>query len=202
MKIFTRKNKVTNSAVTPKREEGFTIMETLVAIFILLISTTGPLAFAQGGLRASFLARDQIVAFYLAQDVIETIKNVRDNTALSGGGTGWLSGLKDCVPPSSNAEYKKCTMQTYYQGGILTGNCGTGECDALRYDPVSREYVFDSSKPVSKYKRTIYVSEIVTNREAQIIVEVSWDSNFFSERRIFVQENIYNWIPPYTSGGG
>jgi prepilin-type N-terminal cleavage/methylation domain-containing protein len=63
-----------------QHKRGFTIMETLVAILILLAVITGPLAFIQSGLRASFVARDQIVAFYLAQDAMEAIKNILDNT--------------------------------------------------------------------------------------------------------------------------
>jgi prepilin-type N-terminal cleavage/methylation domain-containing protein len=61
---------------TIRTSSGFTLIETLVAIFILVLATTGPLSFAQSGLRASFVARDQVVAFYLAQDAIETIKNL------------------------------------------------------------------------------------------------------------------------------
>jgi len=61
-----------------ENKKGFTIVESLFAIFILVISVTGPMAFTQSGLRASFIARDQVTAFYLAQDAIEYITQYRN----------------------------------------------------------------------------------------------------------------------------
>ncbi len=177
--------------ISKNNKRGFTMVETLVAIFILLVSTTGPLSFAQSGLRASFLARDQVVAFYLAQDAIETIKNTRDNNSLEG--INWLDGLDDCE--NSNG----CRIQT---GADLTvDECFADPCEPMYYNNTSQEYILNntgSDTIASKYTRTVYVNEIVTDRETQIIVEVEWDSNFFSERRIIVQENMYNWVPAYA----
>jgi prepilin-type N-terminal cleavage/methylation domain-containing protein len=64
-----------------KKNSGFTMIESLVAIFIILLAITGPMVFAQNGLRTAFLSRDQITAFFLAQDVIESIKNYRNGEA-------------------------------------------------------------------------------------------------------------------------
>lgn len=179
-------------------KKGFTLIETLVAIFILLVSTTGPLSFAQSGLRASFLARDQVVAFYLAQDAIETIKNLRDTNSLEGD--NWLNGLSgisnfnDCSTSGNG-----CRMQT---GSILSiEQCTSDPCEPMYYDNTDREFILaggGSDVDASKYTRTVYVDEIESDREAQIIVVVTWDSNFFSERQIIVQENMYNWVPAYT----
>lgn len=179
---------------TQKNSKGFTIIETLVAISILLVATTGPLTFAQSSLRASFLARDQIGAFYLAQDAIETIKNIRDNAGLHGD--PWLDGLGYCSPSSGGM----CNMETGPSSGINTLTCTNG-CTPLYYASSTREYVLSggSGRSISKYTRTIYVNEIIPNQEAQIVVEVKWDSNFFSNKRIVVQENIYNWVPKYSA---
>lgn len=190
-KLFIQKNSL--------KEKGFTIVETLVAIAILLVATTGPLTFAQTGLRASYLARDQIGAFYLAQDAIETIKNVRDNRGLAGS-PNWLSGLGDCTPTGVNSTVV-CNMDTALTTVINTVDCGSTSCAPLYYDSVKRQYVLNSgpNRTVSKYTRTIYITELVDDREAQIVVEVKWDSNFLAEKKVVVQENIYNWIPRYTN---
>jgi prepilin-type N-terminal cleavage/methylation domain-containing protein len=177
-------------------EKGFTLIETLVAISILLIATTGPLTAAQSGLRASFLARDQISAFYLAQDVIETIKNSRDNVALDGINNDWLSGLGECAP--NGTDTKVCTMETGGENFVYQ-SCLQDSCDPLNYASSTRQYVLETGggTVVSKYTRTVYITEIVPDREAQIVVEVKWDSNFFAEKRVVVQENIYNWVPNF-----
>lgn len=176
-------------------QQGFTLIETLVAIFILLISTTGPLSFAQSGLRASFLARDQVVAFYLAQDATETIKNLRDNNSLIKN--PWLT-LPDSKTFLSECSGDGCRMQT--GSDLIIEKCTSTTCNPMHYDKVKREFVLDSNSDTipSKYTRTIYFTDIVPNREAQIIVKVKWDTTFFSEREIVVQENIYNWIPAYV----
>lgn len=98
-----------NKKINLRDNRGFTIMETLVAIFILLISITGPMVFSQNGLRAAFQSRDQVTAFYLAQDAVEFVKNMRDHNILEPGssvggspdniasGDHWLDGLVDCI---------------------------------------------------------------------------------------------------------
>lgn len=113
-----------NKKISFREEKGFTIMETLVAIFILLISITGPMVFSQNGLRAAFQSRDQVTAFYLAQDAVEFVKNVRDHNILYTGsipsdasarddeanGEDWLDGLDSCI--ADEASEHGCTLQT------------------------------------------------------------------------------------------
>ncbi len=79
-----------------KNQKGFTIIETLVAITILMISIAGPLTIAQKSLMAAIYAKDQVTASYLAQDLMEDIKNNRDNYILSNG----VGSLPTWVYPS------------------------------------------------------------------------------------------------------
>lgn len=66
-------------------QKGFTIIETLVAITILMISIAGPLTIAQKSLMAAIYAKDQVTASFLAQQKIEEIKNRRDTYFLVNG---------------------------------------------------------------------------------------------------------------------
>jgi prepilin-type N-terminal cleavage/methylation domain-containing protein len=170
---------------------GFTLLETMVAIFILVLSITGPMVFAQSGLRAAFLARDQVTAFFLAQDAIETIKNIRDENGLQGD--PWLSGI--CEDSSTGPCVIK--IDTTDEDPVAEP-CLGGTCPLLYLDPDAR-YVHDSGSPniPSRFTRTIYVQELgAGGREAQLVVEVEWDSNVrVGNSRVIVQENIYNWIP-------
>lgn len=65
-----------------QKDQAFTIVETLVAISILMVSITGPLVIISQALKISFFARDQITAIYLAQEAIEYVRNVRDRNSL------------------------------------------------------------------------------------------------------------------------
>lgn len=178
-----------------RHAQGFTIIETLVAIFILLVATTGPLGFVQTGLRSSFTARDQIVAFYLAQDAIETIKNQLDNTYISSSrqtNTNWLVLLDACEPTIPGPENTVvCGVEV--NSTIKYESCSE-TCPPLKYiNSGTKGFVSDSNLngDVSRYTRTLYVTEIVDEKELQVVVKVSWDTNFFGEREIIVQENLY-----------
>ena len=70
---------------------GFTIVETLVAITVLMIAIAGPLVVASKGLTAAIYARDQMTATFLAQESMEFIKNFRDNHLHSPDGNPWLT---------------------------------------------------------------------------------------------------------------
>lgn len=171
------------------RNRGFTLLETMVAIFILVLSITGPMVFAQSGLRASFLARDQVTAFFLAQDAIETIKNIRDENGLNGN--NWLTNVCEEEPNIV------CTIQIdTTDANPVAESCTGGVCDAFDIDADGR-YVYGANPPnPSRFTRTIYVRETNNEVEAQIVVEVGWTSNVrVGGARIIVQENMYNWIP-------
>jgi type II secretory pathway pseudopilin PulG len=64
MLIFKRKKNKEN-------EGGFTLVEALISITILMISVAAPLNLASQGLVAADIAQRQIVAYYLAQDAQE-----------------------------------------------------------------------------------------------------------------------------------
>ncbi|HAO65029.1 TPA: hypothetical protein DCQ44_03565 [Candidatus Taylorbacteria bacterium] len=57
---------------------GFSLIETLIAVSILMIAITGPLALVQAGLFSSIHQRNEVTAVFLAQEAIEYVKSVRD----------------------------------------------------------------------------------------------------------------------------
>ena len=70
---------------------GFTLIETLVAISILLTAVVAPLTIASRSISYTNFARDQIIASYLAFDALETIIAMRDYNVANG--VGWDDGL-------------------------------------------------------------------------------------------------------------
>ena len=69
---------------TVKRQNGFTLVEALVAIVILLIGVLGPLALAVRGITDGMYASNQIVANFLAVQGLEEVINTRDSALLVG----------------------------------------------------------------------------------------------------------------------
>ena len=82
---------------------GFSLIETLIAVTILMIAITGPLALVQAGLFSSNHERNQITATYLAQEALEYIRSVRDSNSYkqyNGAPTlpGWLDAPEASRP--------------------------------------------------------------------------------------------------------
>jgi prepilin-type N-terminal cleavage/methylation domain-containing protein len=71
--------------------KGFTLVETLVAIALLIVVITGAYTAAQAGLSGAILSKEEVAAFYLAQEGVEEIRNLRDNNGLVAN--NWLAGM-------------------------------------------------------------------------------------------------------------
>lgn len=180
------------------KDKGFSLVETLVAIFILAMAIAAAMTVAQSSLQASFYARDRIAAFFLAQEAIELIKNKRDANGLSGSANRWLEGIADwdlyngpCGKNSAcgiDIDGNNLELCSAIQGcelckdgsGLLLhrGNNTTNPCDGLE-----RTGIF----------RTINMEEINAN-EAKITVKVSWTRGF-GTKELVVSEHILNWHP-------
>lgn len=63
---------------------GFTLVETLVAISVLIIAVVGPITLIGNALHNLYYAKDEMVAIHLAQEGIEVVREVRDGNMLNG----------------------------------------------------------------------------------------------------------------------
>src|SRR3989344_7388295 len=78
------------------QKNGFTLIETLVAISMIMVGITAAFSVAQIGVSSSSFAKDRITGFFLAQEAFEAVKNRRDLNLLqvnAGGAPHWLEGL-------------------------------------------------------------------------------------------------------------
>ena len=89
-----------NKGFLTSRGRGFTLIETLVAITILLVAIVGPMSAIGTSLSQMSISRDQIIAINLAQEGIEAIRQERDSKMIDqllGGSTDPLHWL----PPAN-----------------------------------------------------------------------------------------------------
>lgn len=75
-----------------KRNNGFSLLETMVAITILMTTIVGPLALASKGIVFADYVKNEITGFYLAQEAIEAIRNIRDGNIKNAG--DWLNVIR------------------------------------------------------------------------------------------------------------
>jgi len=171
-------------------KKGFTFIETMVAITVLLVAIAAPMSLAQEGITAARLAQDQIVAFYMAQEGVEAVRNIRDENKLSGDPQ--LAGtLSACS--SANG----CVIDTT----VITGGgtfdvqtCPAGGCPPLRFNDEIYTYRTSGAYEDTKYTRTITANYVAlpSTKDVEVIVTVEWPF-LTSTRSYTLRENLLDW---------
>lgn len=192
---------------TPNRSRGFTLIETLIAILVLMLAISGPLTLASKGLQATLLVKDQDTAFYLAQDAVEYVRWVRDTNKLHG--YLWLEGLDgtnshglwavdglngDCEGASG------CTVNVLQPGGQnAIASCAAyglpgSVCPPIKFD-ATNDYFSYTSGTDSIFTRKVTVVTPVSGKtgEASITVIVTWSDQANLLRTVTVKEEIFDW---------
>ena len=181
-----------------KKIKGFTLIETLIAVLLLVTAVTGPLTIASRGLVSATVAKDQIVAYYLAQDAIEYVRWVRDTNQL--GGQNWLAGLDgadgapNCIIIVDSND-QPCTVDVFKAPGTEFMSCQGlgGSCSVLYYDNSNGYYTHTSTLNTRTIFRRVIELAPVTTDEYLLTAHVQWTSTGGSTRDVIIQEHIYNW---------
>src|SRR3989344_1898560 len=114
-----------------KKTKGFTIVESLVAIAVLIVVLSGVMGVAQSSISSYIFSKDQIIAFYLAQEGFEQIRNIRDENHLKN--QNWLTGLSQSLSDPC-AVGNACIVDTVASAVPVRCTGGIGNCPVLRQD--------------------------------------------------------------------
>ena len=190
--IFNRKKR----GLAPSGVEGFTIVESLVAITILVLVVTGVTSAIQTGISSYIFSKDQIIAFYLAQEGVEQIRNIRDENSLKNPQQPWLTGIASSV---SDPCYfgKACKVEPVFSSVATECSGGPGNCPVLRQSS-SGFFGYDSSWSPTIFRREIQITPIYpigcSNNctEVSISVTVDWSKGLIN-RQFRARENLFNW---------
>jgi prepilin-type N-terminal cleavage/methylation domain-containing protein len=167
---------------------GFTLIETLVSITILVMAVAGPMSLAAQSLATAFYARDQITAFHLAQEAIEVIRAQRDANALQIITSGATVDLLAGIPNTTGQPF---TVDTITRA--MT-EC-TGTCAPLRNNGELYGYGVGGTWADTRFTRTVRATIVdVAGDEVRISVEVRWQTGVYAERSFTISENVYRWI--------
>ncbi len=189
----------------PSSMAGFTMVETLVAISILLVVIIGPMTIAQKGIQNAYFARDQLTAVFLAQEAIEAVRVKRDAQALyvydqlideespSDATWDWLGVLPVCTTEAD----EECRFNP--TTGILE-RCADDTCK-LRVDGNGvYSYVGGIGTNLSIFTRKVYIENIGAD-SVRIRVVVKWNATALggTEKEVELQTWLYNRYKHYET---
>jgi prepilin-type N-terminal cleavage/methylation domain-containing protein len=171
---------------------GFTLIETLVAVLLLSIAIVGPLTIASKGLNSALISKDQIGAYYLAQDAVEYLRFARDSNRLGGGnwltGAGAVAGIDLTACESANGCYLDSVQST-------VAVCSTS-CPVLNWDSTNHYYSYTTgTQSLEHYIRTVKLLTPVgtNNSEAGVTVTVQWLGAGGIPHSVILREDMFDW---------
>ena len=179
---------------TLRNQSGFSLVEVLVAISLLLIALVGPMTFFARSSQSTEVANDRAIATFLAQEGAELIQKMRDDRTLEfflepdeDGWSQFQGQVSDCESDDG------CGVSINDAGVVEVFSCLTDDC-RLYYGGTGRARYHhdDSSGEETPYTRTIQLN-FTDDREVEIISRVEWDSTALIEpQSVEVQTTIFN----------
>ncbi len=168
--------------------KGFTIIEAMVAIFILSVSVATMLGITASSAASARYANNEITANYLLQEAVDSIRNTRDTMVFQRKAT-WTdflnrygsSGKSKCFADSGCILLIEKFDPTNSRGGDDIEGCdNTGVCPNFLYDddPTNEKTFYNYSSStgyLSEFKRTVNMVVDTTNPDQlNITVKVEW----------------------------
>lgn len=164
--------------------KGFTLVETLVALSILLIVVVGPMTVAHRGIQNAYYANEQVAAVFLAQEAIEAVRATRDTDALGVYDADGVGDTMDWIPSgcSSGCAYIRETNDF--------GDCISNNQCVLKLD--AGVYSHAGIGEDTQFTRTVTIGTPVTSGDVPVTVTVSWESTALGDRDVVLQTWMYD----------
>ena len=187
------------SSTAARDRRGFTLIETLVAIVVMVTAITATFAVVASALEGSASARDSVTSYFLAQGAFELIKNRRDTNGISG--ENWLTEIQKCTGNGCVADLIESDSPT--TGSITFTSCSNANCDGrkrLYQSGSTNVYGHDSTLgEETQFTRFIRVNELTDHDsdgesdEIEVTVTVTSRLPNGVVDELVVEEHILNW---------
>lgn len=202
--------------ITSRIQQGFSLVETLVAITILLLVVVGPMQILKQSADSTRYASEQTIAYYLAQEGIELVEKQRDDLLLSYfRGEFGLAGWSNSTPMDamdaggSNNPLRRCFTSSgcglYMQNDGTLGSVGQScwtngvNCQLYEGGTGGAWYTYTNTGALSPFIRRISIEAIPdgTNpEEFKVTSRVQWRTGSFIAGQqvelVTYLENIYD----------
>ncbi len=193
MKFFSRKNKIDG-------EQGFTLVETLVAVGIFSVSIAAVISVTAQGVSSTTAAKNRLIGNYLAQETIEYVRHLRNKyTPVVGVSANW-NQFVDMIGSCSG---KYCVTADPTESNPTTEVIPCGDqidqtaCSdfPVVYDTDTGYFLQPSSTSPNTPFRRYFTIEIVSANEIKIISTVAWNEKNNNPKNVTLTETLTNWLP-------
>jgi len=179
-------------------KKGFTLIEALVAVSILMVAVAAPITIAQKGLSSAVYSKDQMIASYLAQDAIEYVINQRDQASINNPAFDWGEFKIDFDICTDEAGCEIDTVDPFDSFLHIRARVGEGEFIKKSFDSDGEfEFYGYNGTEDTKFLRKINMDFHEINNveglknEALITAEVTWPGGD-GNNHVTIHTLIYN----------
>lgn len=166
------------------KKGGFTLLETIVAISVLVLATVGPMTLAADSIRNASLFRHQTIAYFLAEEAAEYIHNQITSNSLEG--ESWLSRLGPCLGADG------CIIDATDSPANAVASC-LGQCPYLQFSGLPKGlYGYESGWANTIFRRTLRITEVTPDQEIKVTIVVEW-LHTNALRQATIEDHLFNW---------
>lgn len=174
------------------KSKGFSLLETVVAVAVLLMAISGPLSLAFFSLKAAALVENNTIAAYLAQEGMEFIKAYRATNVLKVGRNNWLKDMGNSTAGSICFSSAGCRISLNPINLKLDiKSCSTFSC---KLNLGGGFYTHEPGAPTifSRNVNLSAISGVSADEQVAVDVIVSW-SDRFGNHTFKIDEVMHNW---------
>lgn len=165
-------------------EKGFTLLEVIMALFVLTLGVSASFALVQQSVSSVNSYKQKLTAAYLAQEGMEIVKNIRDSNLLTqreDPTVQWDENLS----PSACGNY----FEIDYKNQVL---CYSGQGHFLNIDSDGFYGYSSGDKTIFKRKISVEEKQVGPPESMKVTVEVSWQDRG-RERNLQIVETMKDW---------
>lgn len=173
---------------------GFTLIETIVALALIVTALAGPFTLVSQSIFSSRYYKNKLTALHLAQEGIEIIRQMRDTNAADpnvvSGATNWLGRSGPCAAPCTKID------DDVYNVDAINDGPGSPLSTVIMPLGVNADGFYDRKVAPSSadaFTRKVSVScPAPCDKKMLIVAEVTWKDASFT-RKVQLEETLYNW---------